>query len=203
MGSTRRSGKAASITVEGADDHTLAIKLTAPLGDFPCRIAHAGHARPSRRAATRCSAGRDGHTTGLRALPGRNRPVHVQGHRRAGPERPPTQRRRSAGTIPGSSMDLVRNPSYDPSTDGLRPPTSTRSTSRSAARAEVLANEVGRTATIDTEFGERRRRSELRPYSRRPDEGHPGSLNPTYGDYVPRHEHGACRRSTTSTFARR
>ena len=118
------AGKADSISgLSAPDDHTLVVKLTEPAGDMPWRFTMPATApippnpvrpqgRPRRRRRTHHQ---------LRPLPRRHRPVHVRGQRDLDFSVPAKDQEAVSGYVPGRSIVLVRNPSYDPATDGLRP----------------------------------------------------------------------------------
>jgi peptide/nickel transport system substrate-binding protein len=136
--------------VEVVDDHTLSITLTAPVGDFPWRMTMPAMA-PIPPSGDKVLGWADGHTKDYgRYLVGTG-PYMFKGTDALDPNGPPTQDPIS-GYIPGRSWTLVRNPSYDPATDGLRPAYVDEIDVAIGGTAQVLANEVDN-GTIDLEFG--------------------------------------------------
>ena len=116
------AGKADAIKgLETPDDSTLVITLSEPAGYLPYLFAMAGIGSDpaDERRAARC--GRGAHE-GLRPLPRGHRGRTSSWVRRTWTSRcRPTSRRRSRATSPGKSIQLVRNPNYDPATDGASP----------------------------------------------------------------------------------
>ena len=119
------AGKADSISgLSAPDDHTLVVKLTEPAGDMPWRFTMPAtapippnpadpEARPRRRR-------RSHHQ--LRPLPrGHAVPYMFEGSENLDFSVPAKDQEPVSGYVPGRSIVLVRNPSYDPATDGLRP----------------------------------------------------------------------------------
>jgi peptide/nickel transport system substrate-binding protein len=91
-----KDGKADSISgLETPDDHTLVVHLTEPAGDLGIRFALAATAPIPAGAA-------DGHDDGYGPFLAASGPYMLQEY------------------VPGTSITLVRNPSWDPATDDLR-----------------------------------------------------------------------------------
>ncbi|MEP6973520.1 MAG: ABC transporter substrate-binding protein [Actinomycetota bacterium] len=118
------AGKAKSISgVSAPDDSTFVVTLTEPAGDLPWRFAMPATApippNPSDPSAVLGVA--DGHTTNYgRFLIGTG-PYMFEGSDALDFSVPVKDQKEVSGYVPGRSMVLVRNPSYDPATDGLRP----------------------------------------------------------------------------------
>jgi len=117
------AGTAASISgLEAPDDHTLVIRLTKPVGDLGARLAQAFAAPlppdPSRPdAAFGIATGSD---TGYGRFIVASGPYMFEGSEALDFSVPATTRTPVAGLSPGR-ITLVRNPSWDPATDELRP----------------------------------------------------------------------------------
>jgi peptide/nickel transport system substrate-binding protein len=118
------SGDADSISgLSAPDDQTLVVKITEPSGDLPWRFAMPATApippNPSNPDARLGVA--EGHTTNYgRFLVGTG-PYMFEGSENLDFSVPVKDQDTVAGYIPGRQIVLVRNPSYDPATDGLRP----------------------------------------------------------------------------------
>ncbi len=115
------AGKADSIKgLETPDDSTLVVTLTEPAGYLPYLFAMPPRRR-SRRTATRRSARRRGtpRTTAASSWP--PAPTSSWVRRTWTSRLPADEQTPVAGYEPGKSVQLVRNPNYDPATDGLRP----------------------------------------------------------------------------------
>ncbi len=116
-------GTAASISgIEAPDDHTLVFRLTEPAGDFGARLAGTATgplppnpARPD--ATTGIAAGAD---TGYGRFLVSSGPYMLEGSEALDFSVPAAQRTPAAGFAPGR-ITLVRNPSWDPASDDLRP----------------------------------------------------------------------------------
>jgi len=115
------SGKAKTISgLSAPDDHTLVIKLTQPTGDLGWRLAMPASA-PIPPFNNQPLGVAQGHTKDYgRFLVGTG-PYMFQGTDQLDFSLPPDQQKPVAGYIPDRQMILVRNPSWDPSTDDLRP----------------------------------------------------------------------------------
>lgn len=118
------AGKATSISgITAPDDATLVITLTEPAGDLPWRFAMPATApippNPSDPSAVLGVA--DGHTTNYGRFIIGTGPYMFEGTDALDFSVPAKDQTAVAGYVPGRSMILVRNPSYDPATDGLRP----------------------------------------------------------------------------------
>ncbi len=117
------AGTAATISgLEAPDDHTLVIRLTQPKGDFGASLARASTGPlppdPSHPdAAFGVAAGAD---TGYGRFLVSSGPYMFEGSEALDFSVPAAQRGPVAGLAPGR-ITLVRNPSWDPATDDLRP----------------------------------------------------------------------------------
>ena len=117
------AGTAASISgIEAPDDHTLVFHLTEPAGDFGARlVAPATTPLPPDPlhpdATTGIAAGSD---AGYGRFLVSSGPYMLEGSEALDFSVPAAQRPPVAGFAPGK-ITLVRNPSWDPATDDLRP----------------------------------------------------------------------------------
>ncbi len=117
------AGTAASISgLETPDDHTLVFHLVEPAGDFGARLSSAATAplppdplHPD--ATTGIAAGAD---TGYGRFLVSSGPYMLEGSEALDFSAPAATRKPVAGLAPGR-ITLVRNPSWDPATDDLRP----------------------------------------------------------------------------------
>lgn len=118
------AGRADTVSgVSAPDAQTFVVKLTEPAGDLPWRFAMPATApippNPSDPSAPLGVA--EGHTTNYgRFLVGTG-PYMFEGSENLDFSVPAKDQKPVAGYIPGREVVLVRNPSYDPATDGLRP----------------------------------------------------------------------------------
>jgi peptide/nickel transport system substrate-binding protein len=120
------SGEAASIVgLETPDDRTLVVRLDQVAGDLAYRFSLAATSPIPDGAAD----GHDKDYTGFFAASG---PYMIEGSEALDPSAPPREQEPAAGWIPAElgedgavvkpgSLVLVRNPSWDPRTDRLRP----------------------------------------------------------------------------------
>jgi peptide/nickel transport system substrate-binding protein len=141
------AGTAASISgIEAPDDHTLVFRLTEPAGDFGARLAGTatGPLPPNPTqpdATTGIAAGAD---TGYGRFLVSSGPYMLEGSEALDFSVPAAGRTPVAGFAPGR-ITLVRNPSWDPASDDLRPAYADRieirlETSMDAAVAELDAD---------------------------------------------------------------
>ncbi len=117
------AGQATSIAgLETPDPHTLILRLTKPAGDLAARLAmalvipipaHPTDARARYGVAT-------GHDAGYGRFLVSSGPYMLEGSPALDFSRPPSEQTPVAGLVPGQSIRLVRNPSWDRSTDALR-----------------------------------------------------------------------------------
>ncbi len=118
------AGKADSITgLSAPDDQTLVVKITEPAGDLPWRFAMPATAPiPPNPADPNAVLGvADGHTTNYGRFIVGTGPYMFEGSESLDFSVPAKDQQPVAGYVPGRQIVLVRNPSYDPATDGLRP----------------------------------------------------------------------------------
>jgi peptide/nickel transport system substrate-binding protein len=114
-------GKAESITgLETPDDSTLIVTLTSPQGYLPYLFAMAATAPIPPNGDAPLGAA-DGHTKDYGRFLVATGPYMFLGSENLDFSLPADEQTPVAGYEPGQSIQLVRNPSYDPATDGLRP----------------------------------------------------------------------------------
>ncbi len=99
--------------LETPDDHTLVIHLVAPTGDLGARLSLP-------EAAPLPAGAADGHDTGYGRFLVASGPYMIEGADQLNPTLPADQQQPVAGYVPGDHLYLVRNPSWDRSTDQLR-----------------------------------------------------------------------------------
>jgi peptide/nickel transport system substrate-binding protein len=110
-----RAGEADSISgLEAADDHTLIVHLNEPAGDLAHRFVLAATAPIPEGAA-------DGHDADYSRFLVASGPYMLEGSEDMDFSPPPREQVPASGLVPGKSITLVRNPSWDPATDALRP----------------------------------------------------------------------------------
>jgi peptide/nickel transport system substrate-binding protein len=115
------AGKADEISgLTAIDDTTLEIKLTEPTGDLGYRFAMASSAPiPPMEGAELGAA--EGHEKDYGRYLVASGPYMFRGSESLDFSAPIKDQEPVEGYVPGRSIELVRNPAYDPSTDGLRP----------------------------------------------------------------------------------
>jgi peptide/nickel transport system substrate-binding protein len=115
------AGKADSIKgLETPDDSTLVVTLTEPAGYLPYLFSmHASAPIPPNGDAPLGAA--EGHTRDYGRFLVATGPYQFLGSENLDFSVPADQQTPVAGYVPGRSVQLVRNPNYDPATDGLRP----------------------------------------------------------------------------------
>ncbi len=107
-------GQAASISgLETPDDQTLVVHLVHPTGDLGARLA-LPLATPVPPGAA------DGHDKGYGPYLVASGPYMIEGSDLLNPGLPADQQQPVAGYVPGDHLYLVRNPSWDRTTDPLR-----------------------------------------------------------------------------------
>lgn len=107
-------GKVSSISgLEAQDARTLVIRLTRPAGDLGARLAMPAAAPIPVGAA-------DGHDAGYGRHLVASGPYMIEGADQLNPSLPPDQQPTVPGYVEGTSLTLVRNPSWSASTDDLR-----------------------------------------------------------------------------------
>jgi peptide/nickel transport system substrate-binding protein len=109
--------------LEAPDDHTLVIRLTQPQGDLGHRLTLPGISpippRPGDPSAPFGAA--TGHDEGYGRFLVASGPYMLEGSEDLDFAVPPADADPVAGLEPGRWLTLVRNPSWDPSSDPLRP----------------------------------------------------------------------------------
>jgi peptide/nickel transport system substrate-binding protein len=117
-------GRAANVSgLEAPEAHTLVVHLTRPQASLGDRFALPNTAPipprpPDGTARFGTAAGHDRWYGRFLVASG---PYMIEGAERLDPSLPPRAQRPAAGFAPGRSLTLVRNPSWDPRTDRLRP----------------------------------------------------------------------------------
>lgn len=115
------AGKADSIKgLETPDDSTLVVTLTEPAGYLPYLMAMAASAPIPPNGDAPLGAA-EGHTRDYGRFMVATGPYQFAGSENLDFSLPADEQTPVAGYVPGKSVQLVRNPNYDPSTDGLRP----------------------------------------------------------------------------------
>jgi peptide/nickel transport system substrate-binding protein len=129
-------GKADSISgMTAVDDQTLEIRLTAPTGDFGYRMAMPA-AAPIPEGAS------DGHEDDYGRFLVASGPYMFEGSEALDFSVDPKDQEPVAGYVPERSIILVRNPSWDKSTDDLRPAYVDRIEVTIGGTGEDVANKV-------------------------------------------------------------
>jgi len=118
------AGRASTISgLEAPDDRTLIIRLTQPGGDLGALLSDPTAApippSPSNPAAQFGAA--DGHKDGYGRFLVSSGPYMLEGSDKLDFGASPPDQRPVSGLVPGESVTLVRNPSWDRATDPLRP----------------------------------------------------------------------------------
>jgi len=116
------AGEADSIAgVSTPDDHTLVVELTSPSGYLPHLFSMPATAPiPPDDPSERLGAA-EGHTKDYGRFLVATGPYMFAGSENLDFSLPAKDQTPVAGYEPGQSIQFVRNPSYDPATDGLRP----------------------------------------------------------------------------------
>jgi peptide/nickel transport system substrate-binding protein len=108
--------------LQAPDDHTLRVQLAQPASDLGFRLALPAAAPippdPADPAAEFGVA--EGHDTGYGRFLVASGPYMIEGAQRLDPSAPPGGQQPVSGFVPGKSLTLVRNPSWNRSTDDLR-----------------------------------------------------------------------------------
>jgi peptide/nickel transport system substrate-binding protein len=108
--------------LEVRDEQTLQIHLIEPSGDLPYRMAMPETAPipPSPMDPSARFGIATGHSNGFGRFQVGTGPYMIEGSQQLDFNRPPEDQQPVSGYIPGISITLVRNPSWDSSTDRLR-----------------------------------------------------------------------------------
>lgn len=143
------SGEADTISgMEAPDDHTLLVHLTQPIGDLGYRFtlpATAPIPPNASEPAARLGAA-EGHERGYGRFLVASGPYMIAGSQELDFSVPAEKQRPVAGYVPGKSITLVRNPSWDRATDALRP--------AYVDRIEILAGASPKEAAAKVDSGE-------------------------------------------------
>ena len=118
-----QAGTAASISgLEAPDDHTLVVRLTEPQGDFGARLAEpaTGPLPPDPAHPDAAFGIAEGADDGYGRFLVSSGPYMLEGSEKLDFSVPAAERATPSGLAPGR-ITLVRNPSWDPASDDLRP----------------------------------------------------------------------------------
>jgi peptide/nickel transport system substrate-binding protein len=118
------AGQTASVAgLEVPDRYTLRIRLERPAGDLPARFAalDTSPIPPDPRDPTAIFGVATGHDEDYGRFVVASGPYMIEGADLTDFGVPPADRVPAPGYLPSRSLTLVRNPSWDRSTDGLRP----------------------------------------------------------------------------------
>ena len=165
-------GKADSITgLQAPDDSTLVVTLDQPAGDLPYRFAMPATApippNPARPSARLGVA--EGHDRDYGRFMVASGPYMLQGADQIDFSAPAAAQKSAAGYVPGKQIVLVRNPSWNRSTDDLRLANVDEiDTQFSTASTQDLANQVD-TWRIDLVQDSVPPTNQLQKYSTDPD----------------------------------
>jgi peptide/nickel transport system substrate-binding protein len=122
--------------LQAPDAHTLRVQLAQPAGDLGFRLALSAAALfpldPADPSAEFGAAA--GHDTGYGRFLVASGPYMIEGAEHLDPSAQPAQQKPVSGFAPGKSLTLVRNPSWNESTDDLR-----------GAYADHIENTIGGT----------------------------------------------------------
>mgnify|MGYP003287833688 CR=1 FL=1 len=137
-----RKGNADSVTgLETPDRHTLVVHLTEPTGNFGYRMSlPETHPIPPGPSGVGVDAGREDYGPFLVS----SGPYAVEGAEDLDFSVPPEEQQSASGFVKDSSLILVRNPSWRPATDPLRPAYSDRIEATFVPTAEEAAARVDR-----------------------------------------------------------
>jgi peptide/nickel transport system substrate-binding protein len=117
------TGQTDSISgLEAPDEHTLQVHLVRPTGDLGGRLSMPAAAPipPNPFDPTAPLGVARGHDDGYGPFLVSSGPYRLEGSEAIDFSVPPDRQRPASGLVPGRSVTLVRNPSWDPSTDELR-----------------------------------------------------------------------------------
>ncbi|MGZ4124680.1 MAG: ABC transporter substrate-binding protein, partial [Actinomycetota bacterium] len=119
-----QSGKAKTVSgVKALDKYTLQIQLTKPAGDLPYRMALAAMSPlPPNPSDPKAPFGiAEGHNDDFGRFFVGTGPYMIEGQDQLDFSQPADKQQPISGYDPGKHMSLVRNPSWQASTDNLRP----------------------------------------------------------------------------------
>ncbi len=162
------AGKSKTISgMTALDDHTLQITVTQPTGDLGWRFALPASA-PIPPLKNYPLGAANGHTKDYgRFLVGTG-PYMFQGIDKVDFSVPASQQKPAAGYIPGRQIVLVRNPSWDPSTDANRPAYVDQIQATIGGTVADLYNKV-QSGEVDFVFDSEPPAATLQTYSTNPD----------------------------------
>ena len=118
-----RTGKTTTISgLETPNPHTLRVRLNQAAGDLPYRFSLSNSAPipPSPDPAASYGVA-TGHDNGYGRFLVASGPYMIKGSPQLDFRAAPDKQRPVSGFVPGAALTLVRNPSWDPATDSLRP----------------------------------------------------------------------------------
>jgi ABC-type transport system substrate-binding protein len=118
-----REGKTTTISgLETPNPYTLRVRLNQPASDLPYRftLSNSAPIPPSPDAAAAYGVA-TGHDAGFGRFLVSSGPYMIKGSPQLDFKLAPDRQRPVSGCVPGSSLTLVRNPSWRPATDPLRP----------------------------------------------------------------------------------
>lgn len=147
--------------IKAVDDQTLEVTTTEPTGDLGFRFAMPATAPIPEGAA-------EGHVKDYGRFLATTGPYMFEGSDQLDPTAPPAQQKPVSGYEPGRSITLVRNPSYDKATDGLRPAYVDKIEVGIGGTEEDLANQVD-AGQIDIVFDGVPPAQQLREYATDPE----------------------------------
>jgi peptide/nickel transport system substrate-binding protein len=180
------SGKAKTVSgLSAPDPHTLVVKLTEPAGDLGFRFALPATAPipPSPTDPSAILGVATGHDDDYGRFLVASGPYMFKGSEALDFSQPAKDQTAVAGYVPNKSYDLVRNPSWDSSTDSLRPAYVDEMTTQLGGENAVLdqkveANEVDLVFDVsapDPQF--------IQKFKTTPDLQNRIFINPTQGNY--------------------
>jgi peptide/nickel transport system substrate-binding protein len=162
------AGKAKSISgMKAIDDYTLEITVTEPTGDLGWRMAMAA-ASPIPPTDTGPLGAAEGHTRDYGRYLVASGPYMFEGADQIDYSVPAKDQKPAAGYIPGRSVVLVRNPSWDAETDDLRPAYADRIEATIGGEVEDLYTQVN-TGDLDYVADAAPPANVLKQYSTDPD----------------------------------
>jgi peptide/nickel transport system substrate-binding protein len=137
------NGDADSISgIDAPDAHTLEITTTSPVGDIPYRFAMAAAAPIPPDAAGERLGVAEGHDRNYGRFLVASGPYMFEGSETMDFSAAPKEQQEVPGYVPGRQIVLVRNPSYDATTDGLRDAFPDRIEVRIGGESDDLFNQV-------------------------------------------------------------
>jgi peptide/nickel transport system substrate-binding protein len=156
--------------VEAPDEHTLVVHLTQATGDLGYRFSLPMMAPiPPNPSAPGARLGvAEGHETGYGRFLVATGPYMVEGAEELDFSLPPSDQRPASGYVPGTSITLVRNPSWDRETDELRPAYPDRLVLENQPSSDEAAARID-AATLDLFLDANAPIDQVRRYDRTPE----------------------------------